>query len=443
MAGDNDRYKEMAYKEAAVSLPGVSNYQEPIAYLGVFIAWAQEHGAQDLLLSGKVALRFIQLMYEGDTEVEASIRRRAWRQWKKTIIGAWSGIKHNHANLKVTTRFCKSAAAKYPSLIEGTPDMEADCFMKIAYSLAWIANHWESRRAREMVADGEKDALGISIHDSAFGWKTYYEAMIKAQAGVVPRFYISSSLIESFWHTDVNVPSFDVRLPFPQCVILFPGDEVHFGNMGSLEAMVVSEGLVFGEEAAATSIATSIVCGYDSPIFPVAFHMPRNRSPVSEHVRAVVSESMGAAGRNRGKKGFHEKHARLLSLVANFALYTTNMQDDVRLDCQDEINRMAARAKRHQDGSRKRRKLERAIERKQKGAIYIVGVKFESRLGDSGGDVSMRARHVVRGHWRNQPYGPGREFRRQVFIKPHYRGGIPKVNEGAPEPPPKDYYVSK
>jgi hypothetical protein len=31
-------------------------------------------------------------------------------------------------------------------------------------------------------------------------------------------------------------------------------------------------------------------------------------------------------------------------------------------------------------------------------------------------------RYIVRGHWRNQPYGPGRAERRKTWIEPHWKG---------------------
>ena len=42
---------------------------------------------------------------------------------------------------------------------------------------------------------------------------------------------------------------------------------------------------------------------------------------------------------------------------------------------------------------------------------------------------SDQHRWVVRGHWRNQPWGPGRELRRPVYILPHIKGpdGAPLI----------------
>lgn len=47
--------------------------------------------------------------------------------------------------------------------------------------------------------------------------------------------------------------------------------------------------------------------------------------------------------------------------------------------------------------------------------------------GDTVSGNTYRHRWLVRGHWRSQPYGPGRKYRRPVFIAPHVKGP-----EGAP-----------
>lgn len=40
----------------------------------------------------------------------------------------------------------------------------------------------------------------------------------------------------------------------------------------------------------------------------------------------------------------------------------------------------------------------------------------------AGASFSLRYRFLVRGHWRNQPHGPGRVDRRKTWIEPHWKG---------------------
>lgn len=49
------------------------------------------------------------------------------------------------------------------------------------------------------------------------------------------------------------------------------------------------------------------------------------------------------------------------------------------------------------------------------------------------GSPDRHHRWVVKGHWRQQPYGPGRSLRKPVWIRPHIKGP-----EGAPLLPPSE-----
>ncbi len=62
--------------------------------------------------------------------------------------------------------------------------------------------------------------------------------------------------------------------------------------------------------------------------------------------------------------------------------------------------------------------------------VLPVSVDVRAHIADYlSGDVARvyKVRWVVRGHWRNQPYGPERALRRLTWIEPHWKGP-----EGAP-----------
>ncbi|MGW4295621.1 hypothetical protein ACWEH1_21575 [Micromonospora chersina] len=60
----------------------------------------------------------------------------------------------------------------------------------------------------------------------------------------------------------------------------------------------------------------------------------------------------------------------------------------------------------------------RIVRIRAKGSTTPTGIR--SAPGDSG--RSQTRRLWVSGHWRNQPYGPGRALRRPVYINPFLRG---------------------
>lgn len=87
-----------------------------------------------------------------------------------------------------------------------------------------------------------------------------------------------------------------------------------------------------------------------------------------------------------------------------------------------------------QDMERTSRPERRRIQRAQLPERDVRVVHLRRSLGGEHdmGDGSGRAyrhRWIVRGHWRNQPWGPGRELRRPVYILPHVKGpdGAPLI----------------
>jgi hypothetical protein len=56
------------------------------------------------------------------------------------------------------------------------------------------------------------------------------------------------------------------------------------------------------------------------------------------------------------------------------------------------------------------------------GAVRIINLRGASGGEDGSGDSNYRHRWMVSGHWRSQPYGPGRTLRKPVWIAPHIKG---------------------
>lgn len=82
---------------------------------------------------------------------------------------------------------------------------------------------------------------------------------------------------------------------------------------------------------------------------------------------------------------------------------------------------LSERGEEHLDRSSKRRS-ERA--KVPTGPVRILRLR-SGHTGRSDGTpstVEWTHRWIVRGHWRNQAYGPGRQQRRPVWIAPHIRG---------------------
>ncbi len=125
-----------------------------------------------------------------------------------------------------------------------------------------------------------------------------------------------------------------------------------------------------------------------------------------------------------------------LKLVINALIYLSNYGDD--------IDRQPPKAPRHllakQEKARTdKQKRDAAAALSGYSKIYLCGHRFEAEQGiDAGEPGPCKATHWRRGHWRQQPHGPGREQRRRVWIMPvlinpgtdQVRGHIYKVDSG-------------
>jgi hypothetical protein len=120
---------------------------------------------------------------------------------------------------------------------------------------------------------------------------------------------------------------------------------------------------------------------------------------------------------------------RLLRFIVNTLIYIT--LPDAELDeryLDPEVAHLFAKAQKAPKGSTKRAKLHKELAKADKQKVVLLGssVKIDrSHLKahtDGSGSVStgrkLAVQYIRRGHWRNQPYGPGRTLTRLQWIRP-------------------------
>ena len=122
---------------------------------------------------------------------------------------------------------------------------------------------------------------------------------------------------------------------------------------------------------------------------------------------------------------------QLLNFVCNALLYCTSFPDDVQAHNAAKQKKLQERIRRGGKGEKKARSK---LAQVRNDTIYLVGKNFkldDKRVSDelSQEDCTPRARHIVRGHWRNQAWGPRHTKRRLVFVPPHWRGTGPASPE--------------
>jgi len=121
--------------------------------------------------------------------------------------------------------------------------------------------------------------------------------------------------------------------------------------------------------------------------------------------------------------------SRVLRFVVNTLLYITLPDAELVEQFVDpNLDRLIEKAHNAPKGSAKRAKLHAEVAKANKQKITVLGssVKIDrSHLKDAGNGAGgagtgrkLAVQYIRRGHWRNQPYGPGRTLQRLQWIRP-------------------------
>jgi hypothetical protein len=285
------------------------------------------------------------------------------------------------------------------------------------YALGWtMAARGLFFRSPDEIKHETVNPKAVRYKNYAHGLASFYYTHASVIAGHGRYFRLEPLLAEAFLNTDVLIPYDEIKAPFPFMIIEMP------------PALAKDHG--FGPSHIAIFSGTSKAKNSGKQDWGLA------SITASGHYSLCVLD-IDYLLSTPGTPSEQKKTKRFLNMAANLMLYCTNCGDDI----------MALNPKLRDEANR--RLNLRGLKRKKKGkgkptstnnTIYIVGRKFEREASQTGGEVKMRARHMVRGHWRNQPYGPGRAYIKQIWIKPHLSGGNPTVKD--PQPiQQKDYHV--
>lgn len=100
----------------------------------------------------------------------------------------------------------------------------------------------------------------------------------------------------------------------------------------------------------------------------------------------------------------------VLRLLANFVLYLGSTKGE-------PLERYAE--PRHVEGRPRTFNVGRAV--KLPGHL-MQAARSLTQDGEAQTTWKLQSRHVVMGHWKPQPYGPGRALRKRIHIESYWRG---------------------
>jgi hypothetical protein len=265
-------------------------------------------------------------------------------------------------------------------------------------------------------------------------------------------FYVSPSLVQALRHTDFAVRCGDVRLPYDCAYYVLPESGITIENDDGTRHPLEGLYIRIGDEPVETSLLNSLRAG--SPQIrrlsilaigtPPSAGEPGNiyTIPVEWREDAACS-SEGTCDRSDLPPYISgETVQQIIRLAVNVTLYLSSPdaeREEVVRDANPTADGVRALEANSTAPSKEAAMQQNKQPRRRTSVSFIVvgrSVDFDRHSAPTGRKISVR--FMVRGHWRTQPWGPGRTFKRLKWIPPHWNGP-----ESAETPPTgKPFFVA-
>jgi len=228
----------------------------------------------------------------------------------------------------------------------------------------------------------------------------------------LPVFKIDEDAFAGFALTDPGVVD-DICLPYPAFVIDVPR---HFWYTESLSSGFETDMVLITVSVLWTPTNEDLT----QPIRSVRYKI--NFEDGTELYYLMPYDGFLSSETYIGNVDPHEQKQleTVRNIIINLATYIENNKKDVK-KARVPIRLRKARARR----AKKRKKT-----LKTSPTIWFVGreVKLDRKVIEEAKTLitrkkwQVKSRFTVRGHWRRQPYGPGKKKIKRIWIKPHWKG---------------------
>jgi len=231
-------------------------------------------------------------------------------------------------------------------------------------------------------------------------------------------FYIYSDLVPMLRDTDLpDIQPSEMKMPFEAFSVVF--------KQGSIRGRGEAMNRIFVSCPDGDQMSGFLASDNDNgaPIF-------LTRLWKDTTLREMADAYAEVAPKAEGYQGLPRQSARdSMYLLFNLLLYINCGNADVVRDTSaaDSIQKKLAQFDKTKKKTRRQKVLEQEYAKAKKRNIYLVGRSVRAddaygvgALGEEGRKILKRFR--VRGHYRNQPYGPERSLVKRKWIKPHWKG---------------------
>jgi hypothetical protein len=293
---------------------------------------------------------------------------------------------------------------------------------------------------------------------SAIAWQAFWDS--NAVAGRVRKFRCAQELAQILMYTDVKIPADELQLPFRFMAVKLPSgmfllDEAVLGGAPkSCEYLCITKQKLVAAISPSLSSLPTADLDAQGAVDTLNVMVISNVDPSDLKHGVVLVDSMPLrsgktvadeldtyAEIKEGRPSGWSNHVSLrlenapgtrrdpmlvlFNLAANLALYCTNRSADVVPSNGATLDRLTTRVKRLPAG-KKRQRAQEALNEARRRTVLVIGGGFRARdqqvLLCSKLPHSISVRHMVRGHWKQQVCGQGRQDRKHIFVEPYWRG---------------------
>lgn len=291
---------------------------------------------------------------------------------------------------------------------------------------------------REKLKTSEKGKAKINAYLDQANYD--YRCVLNFTLGGKKSFYFSDGLVQQLADTEMNVRADLLRLPFPSCMFVFTSrDAINSFH----KFMPADRELLYDVPLTVFVSEFQPLTGEDSRCLEIwAFHGADGRLLAGASRNLALCDGMsieevlktdwrsthrGAeeeSTRGSGIDLFYTDGLHFFRIVVNAILYASSINAELT-DCPSIHDGLEERLKTLK--SLARRDLYRAAQKASFLPYVLVGGSVKEVSGSRSASEALASRTLtvrfsVRGHFRNQAFGPGHSQHRLKFIEPYLKG---------------------
>jgi hypothetical protein len=317
-------------------------------------------------------------------------------------------------------------------------ELETEAFAEHMFGI--FAERFGEDRAKDILAE----FLQSKDMEQAFhSFETNYTTVVNFELYGKKSFYITQYLYEHLSQTSIDTDCDLARLPFPSCLFVYDSSL-------AIDLLYQTGGHTPRTYAGAVSVfASEVLENKEQKLLLYVFHTDMNVAHYAIKRQLLLRETWTLEQALRtdwlklnpdaddnspfaiSDENFYTSGLHFFRSIVNTILYLGSNDPDLveQLSPYRQMNEHLTKV----NSREKRKSIKSEMKRTSQLNYILVGRSIPKLMPENMGASTdyehreMHIRFIVRGHWRNQPYGPGNSLRRPVWIKPHYKG--PEISE--------------